>query len=45
MSVPGCSGTVLVKRYRITRRVHLVIERVAGIPGVQQLGSAFRHRL
>ena len=25
------SGTVLVKRYRITRRVYLVIGRVAGI--------------
>ena len=37
--IPGFSsgsGTVLVKRYRITRRVHLVIGRVAGIHRCEQ---------
>ena len=32
----GCSGTVLVKGYRITRRVYLVIGRVAGIHRCEQ---------
>jgi hypothetical protein len=31
MSVPGCSAAALVKRYRVTRCVYLVIGRVAGI--------------